>query len=162
MLQLKKNSNVRKPLTTTLILSTIFLLTGCKPSNETSNVTSSSSPTARPAGSALGKLVENFPTNRIPIPTNATIRSSSLETEDQKIIFSITAETEDNTSEIINFYTNKFEQEGFTILTNNENTNPEETTSLVFIKENNQNLINLSIVTKEGKQIFSINGHLQN
>ncbi|MFZ5871361.1 MAG: hypothetical protein ACOYXW_12680, partial [Actinomycetota bacterium] len=113
--------------------------------------------TGGPTDSAVGDLVEGFPTDVVAVPPGAEIRVSSLVESDGRRQVSLAGETAQSAEEIVAFYRDSLVAQGFT---ETPAALPQGVAGATFSRGEGAEVLSLTVVTADGTQQFTIGGFI--
>jgi hypothetical protein len=106
-------------------------------------------------GSAVGEVVQGFPTDVVPVPPGADITVSTVAAADGRRQVSLAGETDQAADAVLAFYRDALVKQGFAEA---QATLPKGVIGATFSRSDGAEILTLSVVTNDGRQQFSIGG----
>jgi hypothetical protein len=114
-------------------------------------------PTSGPTRALAGGLVEGFPTDLVPVPVGAEVTASSVVEGEGTRQVSLSGRSDTAAAELLSFWRGALTAQGFTELPGNA---PEGTVRATFVRGGGAELLDVSVLSGEGGQTFTVGGQI--
>jgi hypothetical protein len=105
--------------------------------------------------SAVGEVVQGFPTDVVPVPPGAEVKVSTVAAADGRRQVSLAGETDQPADAVLAFYRDALVKQGFAEAQANL---PPGVVGATFSRADGAEILTLSVVSNGGRQQFSIGG----
>jgi hypothetical protein len=155
-----------------ILLATVLCLTplaGCSgddssattPAGRTSGTeltATATSGTATALSTVGTELVPGFPSDVVPVPPSTTVTSSAIEPTDSLVQLSLSGDTSLSAAEILKFYRTALTAQKFTVVEGE--ILPDSVPGLAFSRNDEKELLTLTVTDNKDHRSFSIGGNI--